>query len=206
MKISDFQKHKIRRDCGKKYDDYHNYLPYLQRDFAHRCCYCNLHEDTIGTISFQIDHFIPQKHFGTTRRELRNQYNNLMLACPKCNRAKSDQYEGDITSLEIENRLFYNPDKVDYNEIFYRNELGGISSDDPKGQDMINRLKLYRVMHNYAWILEKLDDLLERIDKQIVTATGERKKVLAATRNRLFEKHYRMRKQFCAAYREKQSK
>lgn len=201
MKIADFCKHRIHRNCDKEYKDYHDYRPYLQKDFAHRCCYCNLHEDTIGVLSFQIDHFIPRKEFEGKRDELKTQYDNLMFTCPKCNRAKSNQYEGDITTPEIENRLFYNPDLVDYNLIFYRDELGGIASDDPKGRAMINQLKLYRPIHNYAWILEKYDDLIKRLDKKIETVTGESKQRLVEMQGQLYKDYYKKLKQFIVAYR-----
>ena len=203
MSSSNFRSHKITRTCNKVYSDYHSYQKYLLTDFSHRCCYCNIHQDTLGTTSFQIDHFIPKKQFEGKRDELLTQYTNLMLACPKCNRAKSDQYEGDLTSPAIENKLFYNPDLVDYNTIFYRNELGGISSNDDKGKDMIKRLKLYRPVHNYAWVLEMLSNLISQIDTQICSASGDDKEKLESIRNKLAYKHYIMRSHFLTAYRQK---
>ena len=202
MKMSDFKSHQIVRNCSKQYVDYHNYKPYLQKDFSNRCCYCNVHEKTLDLISFQIDHFIPKKHFEGKRDELLTQYDNLMLSCPKCNRAKSDQYEGSIVNPEIENQLFYNPDITDYNTVFYRNELGGISSDDTKGKDMIKRLKLYRPLHNYAWILENLDKILEQLETQISTADPQEKVKLGEIQGKLAVKYHKMRKQFVAAYHE----
>ena len=124
-----------------------------------------------------------------------------MLSCPKCNRAKSDQYEGDIDSPAIENSLFYNPDTTDYNDIFYRNELGGISSDDLKGKEMIKRLKLYRPLHNYAWILEELNGILAQLGTQISSADGEKKEKLEGIQGKLAVKYLKMRKYFVAAYR-----
>lgn len=202
MSISKFKNHQIVRNCDKHYDDYHNYKPYLLEDFSHRCCYCNIHEQTLELVPFQIDHFIPKKRFEGKRDELLTQYNNLMLSCPKCNRAKSDQYVGDLMSPTIENQLFYNPDKTNYNDIFYRNELGGISSDDEKGKDMIKRLKLYRPLHNYAWLLEKLDHILTNLDSQIALSDGEKKEKLEEMQGRLAVKYRKMRKHFVAAYRE----
>lgn len=202
MKISDFKSHQIVRNCDKHYDDYHSYKPYLLEDFSHRCCYCNIHEQTLELVPFQIDHFIPKKKFEGKRDELLTQYDNLMLSCPKCNRAKSDQYAGNLTTATIENELFYNPITTDYNGIFYRNELGGISSDDTKGKDMIKRLKLYRPLHNYAFILEKLDRILVHLDLQIASADGEKKEKLEETQGRLAVKYHKMRKHFVAAYRE----
>lgn len=198
-----FRNHQIRRTCDKEFKDYHSYTSFLLEDFSHHCCYCNISEKTLDIASFQIDHFIPKHAFRGKRDELLTQYDNLMLSCPKCNRAKSDQYEGDITSPSIENDLFYNPDVVDYNSIFYRNEIGGISSDDAKGKEMIRRLRLYRPLHNYAWVLEKLDKIIDQLDHQIENADGERKEQLLSLQKDLSLKHYRMRAYFVSAYRQK---
>lgn len=153
-------------------------------------------------VPFHIDHFIPQKIFKGIRDDLLTQYDNLMLSCPKCNRAKSDQYKGDINSPFIENLLFYNPCETDYDTIFYRNELGGISSEDCKGKDMIIRLKLYRPLHNYAWILERLAILLEQLDEKIAVADGEKKEKLIELHGKLAVKYYKMRRHFIVAYQE----
>ncbi|MBQ1736452.1 MAG: HNH endonuclease [Lachnospiraceae bacterium] len=201
MKRYSFRQHQIRRTCTKTFDDYHSYSRYLHEDFSHRCCYCNVHEKTLGLLSFQIDHFIPEARFKGIRDELKTQYNNLMLACPKCNNAKSDQYEGNILSTSIENQYFYNPDQVDYNTIFYRNEIGGISSDDPKGKEMIRRLKLYRKLHNLAWVLEQIDDLLVILQRQEELECGEKREKIQIQRLRLLDKRCRMQAQFIAAYR-----
>lgn len=197
-----FRNHQIKRTCNKEYKDYHSYLPYLLEDFSHHCCYCNISEKTLDISSFQIDHFIPQHAFKGVRDELLTQYNNLMLCCPKCNRTKSDLYDGDILSYSVENDLFYNPDTVDYNSIFYRNELGGISSDDEKGKRIIQLLRLYRPLHNYAWVLEKLDAIITQLEAQIEHSSGERKERLKALQEKLMAKYYRMRTHFVVAYRQ----
>ena len=203
MKSTSFRTHRITRTCNRQYNDYRSYLPSLMVDFSERCCYCNIHRDTLGTAPFQIDHYIPQKHFEGERDELLTLYSNLILACPKCNRAKSDQFEGDVAATPLENQLFYNPDIVDYNTKFYRNELGGISSDDDKGKDTIKSLKLYRPVHNYAWVLERLSSLITKINTQICSASGEDKKKLEALRDKLAYKHYMMHLHFLSAYRKK---
>ena len=200
MKIEKFRNHDIKRTCKKNFKDYHSYKKYLQADFSHRCCYCNLSEKTFGVISFQIDHFIPKNHFKNRRDELETLYENLMLTCPKCNRAKSDQYEGDIESPHIENRLIYNPDQVNYTSIFYRDALGQIASDDPKGKAMIRRLKLYRPIHSYAWILEKLTHIIERLDERVSVAIGDEKVRLEEKRNQLSNEYFKIYRQFVASY------
>ena len=201
MKRYSFRQHQIKRTCTETFSNYRSYSQYLLEDFSHRCCYCNVHEKTLGLVPFQIDHFIPEARFKGMRDELKTQYNNLMLACPKCNNAKSDQYEGDLFSASIENGYFYNPDQVDYNTIFYRNEMGGISSDDPKGKDMIKRLKLYRKLHNLAWVLEQIDDLLLVLQHQEEVECGEKKAKIQFQRLKLLDKKNRMQAQFIVAYK-----
>lgn len=74
---------------------------------------------------------------------------------------------GDRKELKIENELFYNPVEVDYNEIFYRNEYGGIDSEDEKGRKMIASLRLYRSLYNFAWMLEALCHTAEKLENKI---------------------------------------
>ncbi|WP_371827345.1 HNH endonuclease [Deinococcus sp. QL22] len=49
------------------------------------CHYCDEKLDLIGPNKFQVDHFIPLSKGGS------NYMNNLVCACPDCNRAKSDK-------------------------------------------------------------------------------------------------------------------
>ncbi len=164
MKYAEFKEHKIQRTCTKKFHTPQKYKKYLQKDFHGRCGYCNMSEELV-TVSFHVEHFVPEKIFKGKKDYLRTDYNNLMWSCPKCNLSKGDKYQGDLSgSSEIVNELFYNPAKIDYNQIFYRNELGGIDSDDPKGREMINTLKLYRPVHNLAWLLEQLEKLCDRLE------------------------------------------
>ena len=78
-----------------------------------------------------------------------------------------ENMNGDTNNLKIENELFYNPVEVDYNEVFYRNEYGGIDSDDEKGRKMIASLKLYRSLYNFAWMLEELCNTAEKLEEKI---------------------------------------
>lgn len=161
-----FRDYTIKRTCTKKYRDYHSYLKYLKKDFNHRCAYCNL-LDTQITTPFEADHFIPEDVFKDEWPELKTTYANLVYSCKKCNVAKSNQYEGNIKNHEIKNELFYEPEETDYGKIFFRGEDGGICSDDEKGRDMIIRLKLYRPIHNLAWICEITKTTLDKLSAQI---------------------------------------
>lgn len=65
----------------------HNYrvraLPFLLRDFEHRCAYSMQHSSTLGVTTMEVDHFNPR-----LPERLRNRYENLYLASRHCNNAK----------------------------------------------------------------------------------------------------------------------
>ena len=143
------------------------YKKYLKKDFNSKCAYCNVSDEQITT-PFEIDHFVPSKICEEyNRHDLITDYSNLIYSCKKCNLAKSDLYNGSRIPEELSNDRFYNPIDVDYNNIFYRNIIGGIDSQDIKGRNMIVDLKLYRVFHNYAWISEELFRVRSEIDSKI---------------------------------------
>lgn len=175
----EFRNYKIKRTCNKKYSHYRSYKDYLAEDFKHRCAYCNL-LDTEITSFFEIDHFVPQaeieKH--PSLLYLINDYENLIYACRNCNGEKSDIFEGDISQNSYENKRFYDPVKVDYNTVFYRNKCGTICSNDAKGKSMIIDLKLYRPINNLAWICEQLDQLTEKLKKLKISEEDPARKQL----------------------------
>lgn len=196
-----FRNYEIHRTFTKKYEDYHSYKEYLKADFHSRCAYCNL-LDTQITTSYEIDHFVPKDIFKDDWPELEKTYGNLVYSCKKCNGAKSNQYKGDIGKRIIENELFYDPENTDYNTIFYRDDVGSICSDDEKGRDMINRIKLYRPIHNLAWICEITKNTLEKINKQIEIEGKESPKgiLLLKAKNELNDYYNDCRDVFLANY------
>lgn len=196
-----FRDFRITRTCTKRYSDYHSYKNALSEDFKHRCAYCNL-LDTQITTPFEIDHYIPERAFTDVWPELKTTYSNLIYSCKKCNIAKSNQYEGDIIQREIVNELFYDPVQVDYDTIFYRNETGRICSDDNKGRDMIKRLKLYRPIHNLAWICDIALKTLEKMDAQINSNenNSERAKLLREAKEELNDYYITCNNTFTANY------
>lgn len=205
MKYEKFKEHQIKRTCKEQFDNYQKYKPYLKTDFQERCCYCNMPSELL-TISYHVEHFIPIKVFEGKRDSLLTDYENLMWACPKCNLSKGDKYKGDLqNSSKIENELFYNPVEVDYNDIFFRNEIGGIDSEDEKGREMIKLLKLYRPIHNLAWLIERLEKLaldLEQAAKE--EEDLERKKLLTDAAGKVALEHLKKEKLFRAVYNGKQ--
>lgn len=204
MEKKPFKEHRITRSCDKELKPYGKYRPYLEKDFRNRCCYCNMSAELI-TSPFHVDHFIPKKVFEGKKDYLLTQYDNLMWSCPKCNMSKGDSYEGDLENDDsITNELFYNPVEVDYNDIFYRNKYGQIRSDDPKGQEMIKKLKLYRTIHSAAWILERLEKTTQALDEMIKKEADEdKKKVLEKASRVIAVECVKMEPIFRTIYREK---
>lgn len=156
MKYKDFRNFRIIRNCKNKYRSCESYRKYLEKDFRHRCAYCNTLDFIVKPLSYHIEHYIPYNTFKNKRPELNVSYENLMYACPKCNLKKGDLFEGDAELNKLDNELFYNPVNVDYNEIFYRDEYGTIDSEDEKGRNMIALLELYKPIYNIAWLLDEI--------------------------------------------------
>ena len=185
MKVAEFRTHSIKRTCTKQYNDYKLYDKALSKDFSKRCGYCNIKESTIAPVSFQVDHFIPQKAFKGVRDDLLCGYDNLVWSCPKCNRAKSNQFDGILTKKQATNTLFIKPDEEDYNKYFYRNEMGGIGAYDKVGVDLIARLKLFRIIHAYAWAYEQLEDIIQRANDGALKIKPEQLNKLYQNKDRI---------------------
>ncbi len=92
--------------------------PLLREDFSELCGYCgkdgkNMHE------KFHIDHFIPVSR----SKDHEKDYYNLVLACPKCNRNKSDKWPtGDITQPNDGVNGFIDPATEEFDKHIERNE------------------------------------------------------------------------------------
>lgn len=200
MKIKDFKTHSIVRSTPPYKKHYNDYKPYLKMDFRSRCAYCNL-LDTAITTPFEVDHFIPRKEFESCRMDLDTDYTNLVYSCKKCNGAKGHQFFGDIRSAIPTNELFYDPVLVDYNEIFYRNELGAIDSDDSKGKGSIIKLKLYRPIHILAWVCEELNETADKLEAAAKLENDiERKQTLEIAQHKVEHQYRKFNRLFIAAY------
>lgn len=200
MKIRDFKTHKIIRSTPPHQSKYSDYKPFLKKDFCGRCAYCNLQDTTITT-PFEVDHFIPRDIFEPDRKDLDTDYRNLIYSCKKCNNAKRNQFAGDIHSAKPTNELFYDPVAVDYNDIYFRNDLGAIDSDDEKGRETITRLKLYRPIHILAWLCEEMYETAERLERAIKIERDEtRKRTLESALYMINAQYRKFSHLFTAAY------
>lgn len=196
-----FRDYTIKRTCTKNYKNYSDYKPYLKEDFSERCAYCNL-SDTSITTPFEVDHFVPRDAFKDDWPECETLYENLVYSCKKCNLAKSNWFRGNVSKRIVENEYFYNPVETDYGEIFYRDDAGGISSDDEKGRDMIDKLKLYRPIHNMAWICETLKNTRDKLILQIEKVGKDTKQgqLLLEAKNELNDYYITCRETFMDNY------
>jgi len=148
-----------RNYIGKELKNYKGYKDSLEKDFLERCGYTNCHQDWFGgKRNFQIDHFKPKsKH-----PELETKYSNLVYSCSYVNRAKSD---------DIGNYL--DPCEIDYNEHFYRDELGNIYpiETSESAKYMYRKLKLYLKRYGIIWMLEQLENKMEVL-RELIEKTG----------------------------------
>lgn len=77
-----------KKNDGNYYADYRHYFTEIKEDCQERCVYCDALLSEHGNEGFHIDHFRPYVHFA----ELKNDPNNLVLACSKCNVWKSKNW------------------------------------------------------------------------------------------------------------------
>ncbi|MGL5895431.1 MAG: HNH endonuclease [Lactococcus lactis] len=201
-KVKEFRTHSIIRTCKRTYKNYSSYKKYLKKDFKNRCAYCNLLDENITTY-FEVDHFIPEAVFTKINRDdLLTDYNNLIYSCKKCNQAKKHQYEGDNIGIDLKNTKFYDPVETPLQNIFYRNILGGIDSIDIKGRKMIIDLKLYRLSHNFEWIVEVLQAICTKLEMKIsnIESSGGNSADLRYAHSLISEEFHKVHKVFLANY------
>jgi hypothetical protein len=71
----------------------------IRAHFFNRCAYCQSGE-ALTVVTFEVEHIMPISLGGLTKFE------NLCLACPTCNRHKSNRIVG-LTDDGTESRLFH---------------------------------------------------------------------------------------------------
>ena len=71
----------------------------VRAHFSQCCAYCRSNE-TLTVVTFEVEHIHPLSLGGSTKFE------NLGLACPTCNRHKSNRVVG-ITDEGLESRLYH---------------------------------------------------------------------------------------------------
>ena len=154
------------RTFAKQYANYRDYKKYLRSDFHRRCGYCN-DLDTLcgGMRGFHIDHFCPQ----TVARDLVNDYNNLVYACPYCNVAKSNDWPtGRPDCSVINNSGYVDPCDLAFDDHLERYDNGRIRPKTELGRYMFQELKLGLRRHQLAWAYEQLEELLKELTNELI--------------------------------------
>lgn len=148
------------RACTKQYKNYQSYKDFIREDFNNRCAYTDCLDIHFGGYrTFHIDHVKPKSNFP----ELENSYNNLVYSCSYVNIKKSDKIEVNI-----------DPCDIDWNDHFYRNKFGEICP-ELNSKDAVSlhaSLCLYLDRYRFVWQIQKLDELMTKIEKMIERKGG----------------------------------
>ena len=134
-------------------------------DFDHHCAYCD-DKDCYngGQRSYQVEHFAPESKFPT----LKHTYENLLYACPYCNRAKWDKWISNNASVAvIGNEGFVSPCDDEYYKHLRRNADGTISATSELGKYIRNELNLFLKRHSIIYLLEEVDMRCQQLEERI---------------------------------------
>lgn len=156
-------KNVIKRRSYTIKKDYSECKGILAEDFKELCGYCGKHRKVLLK-QFQIDHFAPQSKFP----ERKNVYENLVLACPQCNRLKSDKWIGenaDIPNNGVEG--FVDPASEKYDEHLYRDNDGTIKYKTDIGKYIYNLLKFNVRRTDIIWKIIKLNELKKQLKQSL---------------------------------------
>lgn len=159
------------RTCTKTYTSYKPFKTYLADDFNKRCGYTDCADRWFGgKNTFHIDHFKPIKDFPA----LATDYSNLVYSCSYVNILKSNDNPNN----------YLEPCNDDYNQHFYRDQLGTIIpyQHSAKAKYMHKKLKLGLARYRTIWLLDNVFDLIKQLTIQINNMPKDTPEELAALR------------------------
>lgn len=160
------EKRPIRSYHGEQFHTNKANKQHLVIDFKHRCAYCNdLDVYGGGYRAYHVEHFAPKEKFP----ELRFDYDNLLYACPWCNRAKWDAWPSADPKINVVgDEGFIDPCTEEYDKHLKRLPSGSIMWTTPLGKYMYGALHLYlkrhEIVHNVDKLKQKRDELKVSID------------------------------------------
>lgn len=135
--------------------------PLLEQDFYFLCGYCGkdgklMHE------RFHIDHFVPK----SLDEDRVNDYYNLVLACPKCNLAKSDKWPTEDVKRSNNGTVgFVDPATEEFDEHLERNDKGYVVGKTLVGQDMCRMLHLDIRRTDIYWKIGQLRIMQQELEQ-----------------------------------------
>lgn len=151
---------------GEKWRSRTTIKSHLKQDFHGRCAYCD-DLDSLVDIDFHIEHFAPQTKFP----ERKTLYQNLLYACPYCNKSKSEYWASDDPDINIKDgEGIVNPCCADYDLHLGRRRSGCIYPKTELGKFMFKLLKLYLARHELFFQIERLQSKINELQRTAVGA------------------------------------
>ena len=93
---------------------YKDWKSLLAQESSNQCAYCAIHENAMGGIRvFHVEHYRPKSKFP----QHKNDYMNLLYACPICNTFKGDDWPNEPKE-DNSAESYPNPSIIDYNTLF----------------------------------------------------------------------------------------
>ena len=157
-----------RRTQFKNRADYTGYKSILIEDFHNLCGYCGKNFDLISCAR-QTDHFIPLDFCKKNgRKDLEDNYENLVNSCNVCNRNKWEDWPSQSFSSSHDGHIGYvDPATNEFDEHLMRNDDGHIIPLTDVGMYMCKQLKFNIRLIDICWLVERLNDKLQKLDKKI---------------------------------------
>lgn len=149
-----------RRENIGKLEHYRDAREILEEDFQFLCGYCGKNGKVMHE-KFHIDHFVP-KSLDESRK---NDYYNLVLACPKCNLSKSDKWPTEDKDKPNDGiKGFVDPATEEYDKHLKRNEDGYIEGITPVGESICEMLHFDIRRTDLYWKIERMRESLDRMN------------------------------------------
>ena len=153
-----------------------------------KCAYCGVPLDIIPKDSFEIDHFIYKEDSRFKTKAAAGYIGNLVLACHKCNHAKSS------FSIPDESHEYLHPDKPGIMDTFIRDDDFYIRVAPAKCTDVTtncfyNQLDLGAEVHRLDFLLTSMRGLQTKIPESSTShkAMSEAIALLQKKRNIMVE-------------------
>ena len=155
-----------RRINNVQLNDYKEARPLLMEDFQKMCGYCGKNSEIMKE-RFHIDHFVP-KRLAPERKE---DYSNLVLACPKCNLSKSGKWSTGDKNIANDGIVgFVDTATEEYDSHMERDEQGYVRGITLLGENICKSLNFDVRRTDLYWKIQSLyaiQDELENMSKQL---------------------------------------
>ena len=168
------------RTSLNKYASYRQFKKDLAEDFNKRCGYTDCADRWFGgSNTFHIDHFKPLD----THPSLKTDYSNLVYSCSYVNILKSNDSHNN----------YLEPCNDDYNQHFYRDNLGTIIpyAHSQKAKYMHQKLKLGLARYRTIWLLDNIFGAIKKLQVRLDSLPKGSNEELAALRV-----HFELTKKF----------